>query len=76
MIRLSFAIFQGPCRGRKAKEFWPKVKSVISLSEQKLQCLLCYKKFLTREDTAEHMKARHRITMAGAIDKSMRSVIS
>ena len=49
---------------------------MISLSEQKLQCLLCYKKFLTREDTAEHMKARHRITMAGAIDKSMRSVIS
>ena len=61
---------------KKLKDFCPRVKNVMSLSQQKLQCLLCYKKFSTKDETAEHMKARHRITLAGAIDKSMRRVFS
>ena len=44
--------------------------------DQKLQCLLCYKRFATKEESAVHMKTRHRITLAGAIDKSMRSVFN
>jgi len=57
------------------REFSPKVTGVVSL-DQKLQCLLCYKRFTTKDETAVHMKTRHRITLAGAIDKSMRSVFN
>jgi len=64
----------GALREQKGKEFNPRVKNVMSLSEQKLQCLICYKKFSTKEDTAEHMKVRHHITKTGAIIKSMRPV--
>ena len=67
------------CEGaqeRKIKEFNPKVKKVMSLSEQKLQCLLCYKKFSSKQETTDHIRTRHRITLAGSIDKSMRSVFS
>ena len=63
--------------GRKSsssRDFSPRVSEVMSLSDTKLQCLLCYKKFSTKEESAAHMAARHRITLAGAIDKSMRSV--
>ena len=50
------------------------MSGVVSLSDTKLQCLLCYKKFSGKEDSETHMRTRHRITLAGAIDKSMRSV--
>ena len=63
--------------GRKSsssRDFSPRVSEVMSLSDTKLQCLLCYKKFSTKEESAAHMATRHRITLAGAIDKSMRSV--
>jgi len=77
----------GP-KSRGKKEFSPKVTGVMSLDQQfnknstkmsldqKLQCLLCYKRFATKEESAVHMKTRHRITLAGAIDKSMRSVFN
>jgi len=67
---------QGSAQERKIKEFNPKVKKVMSLSEQKLQCLLCYKKFSSKQETTDHIRTRHRITMAGSIDKSMRSVFT
>jgi len=67
---------QGGAKKRKMKEFNPKVKKVMSLSEQKLQCLLCYKKFSSKQETTDHIRTRHRITLAGSIDKSMRSVFS
>ena len=68
----------GPLRrgiGRKSsssREFSPRVSEVMSLSDTKLQCLLCYKKFSTKEESTAHMMTRHRITLD--IDKSMRSV--
>ena len=61
--------------GRKSsssREFSPRVSEVMSLSDTKLQCLLCYKKFSTKEESTAHMMTRHRITLD--IDKSMRSV--
>jgi len=61
---------------RKSKEFCPKVKKVMSLSGQKLMCLICYKKFSTKEDTAEHLETRHHITKNSAIDKNMRKVFN
>jgi len=60
----------------KTKEFCPKVKKVMSLSGQKLMCLICYKKFSTKEDTAEHLESRHHITKNSAIDKNMRKVFN
>ena len=73
---LKLVFCEGSAQERKIKEFNPKVKKVMSLSEQKLQCLLCYKKFSSKQETTDHIRTRHRITLAGSIDKSMRSVFS
>jgi len=61
---------------RKKTDFSPIVKKVMSLSKLKLMCLICYKKFSTKEETVEHLQKRHHITKDSAIEKNMRKVFN